>query len=98
MNDLQTQSIDGLVLAIAFDGKGGGRDIGWEEVASPPGDGTLLRWVHLDYTDSNAQRWIKNQSGVSQVVADALLDEDSRPRAIDLDKGILVLFKWKKWM
>lgn len=93
MNDPQSQTVDGLVLAIAFDGKGGGRDIGWDEIAHPVGEGTLLRWLHLDFTDPNAQRWIKNHSGVSQVVGDALLDEDSRPRAIDLDKGILVILR-----
>jgi zinc transporter len=40
---------DGLVVAYVLDGRGGGREIGWDGVRSwQPSDGLL--WVHLDYT------------------------------------------------
>ena len=67
MSDTQSQTIDGLVLAIAFDGKGGGREINWDEISQAPSDHPAPLWIHLDFTDPGAQHWIKNQSKVNKV-------------------------------
>ena len=43
----------GLVFAFCLDGKGGGREVSFENVRQwTPEDGTL--WLHLDYTGEAA--------------------------------------------
>ena len=49
---------NGLVCAYVFDGAGGGRDVGWDQImAWQPSQGVL--WVHLDRTDFAALKWLR---------------------------------------
>jgi zinc transporter len=52
-----------------------------------------LNWRHLDFTRPESIQWIKEQSGLPETAADALLDEDSRPRTVIFEKGILVMLR-----
>ena len=48
---------DALIAAFVLDGKGGGREVGWDDIkAWRPGDGVL--WVHLDRNQDRACRWV----------------------------------------
>lgn len=71
---------DGLIFAVVFDGKGGGREVGWDEISSwKPADGTL--WLHINTDGPRANDWVRNDSGVAPAVADTLLQPgDHRPR------------------
>lgn len=80
---------EGLIGAYVLDGKGGGQKVGWKEIQEwKPTDGLL--WVHLDYTAPEAQQWIKEEKQLEDVVGDALLAEESRPRVTAFDDGLLI--------
>ena len=50
-------------------------------------------WKHLDFSKSSANQWIRDESGLDEIVVDALLDEDSRPRAMQMGEGVLVILR-----
>ena len=52
-----------------------------------------LNWRHLDFTRPESIQWIKEESGIPETAADALLDEDSRPRTVVYEQGILVMLR-----
>jgi zinc transporter len=53
----------------------------------------MLNWKHIDIADQNGTRWIRNESGLTEIVADALLEEDTRPRAVQMEDGILIILR-----
>lgn len=81
-----------LLAAFVLDGKGGGREIGWEEINCwTPQDGLL--WVHADYTEQDVRTFISETSRVEDVVAEMLLAEETRPRSTFFDEGLLVALR-----
>ena len=86
---------NGLITAYIFDGEGGGRRVGWKEIQEWTPSDTLL-WVHLNYTAPEAQRWIKEESQLEDVVGNALLAEESRPRVTAFDDGLLISLRGVK--
>ena len=83
---------DGLIAAYILDGKGGGQRVGWKEIQEwTPTAGAL--WVHLNFEAPEAQRWIKEESQLEEVIGDALLAEESRPRITTFDDGVLVALR-----
>ena len=85
-------SESGLLHAYVLDGKGGGKRIGWSEIASwQPGDGVL--WVHLDYAIADARSWLDDKSRIDPIMIEAMLDHDPRPRAVRHDEGLLLIIR-----
>jgi len=83
---------DGLIAAYILDGKGGGKRVGWKEIQQwTPTSGLL--WVHLKFEAPEAQRWIREESQLDDVVGDALLADESRPRITTFDDGVLVALR-----
>ena len=79
---------NGLVCAYVLDGRGGGRQLSWEELldsASPP----LPLWLHFDRSEKSARDWIRATSGIDAAGAAALLAEGTRPRSVVLGDAIL---------
>jgi zinc transporter len=56
-----------------------------------PEQGVL--WVHLDYTSEVARQWLRNSAGLEELVADALLTEETRPRATAINDGLLLALR-----
>ncbi len=83
---------DGLIAAYILDGKGGGRKVGWKEIQEWTVAAGVL-WVHLDFTAPEAQRWIKEKSRLEDVIGEALLADESRPRITTFDDGVLVALR-----
>jgi zinc transporter len=83
---------DGLIAAYILDGKGGGQRVGWKEIQEWTPTAGLL-WVHLNFEAPDAQRWIREEGQLEDVVGDALLAEESRPRITTFDDGVLVAFR-----
>jgi zinc transporter len=83
---------DGLIAAYIFDGKGGGKRVGWKEIQQWTPTAGLL-WVHLKFEAPEAQRWIREESQLEDVVGDALLADESRPRITTFDDGVLVALR-----
>ncbi|WP_206484330.1 zinc transporter ZntB [Thalassotalea sp. G2M2-11] len=53
-------------------------------------DKTRGYWLHFDYTLPSTQTWLTDHSGLSEVVINALLNDETRPRATSLNNGALV--------
>lgn len=53
----------------------------------------LPAWIHLDRTKEPAQRWLRERSGLDPLVCDALLEENTRPRASERRSGLLAIFR-----
>lgn len=82
----------GLIFAFLMDGSGGARKLTWEDMTKwKPEQGPI--WLHFDYTDQRAAEWISNESGLDEVVASALLEEESRPRVSLIGTGILAALR-----
>ncbi len=83
---------ESLITAYILDGKGGGRKIGWKEIKNwAPSQGLL--WVHLNFTATHTKQWLKRESGLDEVVVQALLADESRPRAAFHADGLLVCMR-----
>ncbi len=87
-----TEPRDGLIEAYLLDRTGGGRRIGWDRIrAWKPEEGIV--WIHLDYTDPGGRRWITQQSGVDEIVAETLIAEETRPRSLSIGNGLLICLR-----
>jgi Mg2+ and Co2+ transporter CorA len=53
-----------------------------------PVEGGVL-WLHLDYSDPEMARWVREESGVDAVVAEMLLAPETRPRSQAQGDGLL---------
>lgn len=80
---------DGLIAAYILDKKGGGRQVGWDGIDSWQPDQGFL-WIHFDYSSQNVQEWLFGKSGLEEVISDALIEEDSRPRCTSFQEGLLL--------
>lgn len=82
----------GLVAAYLLDGAGGGREIGWNDIAAwSPDDAPL--WVHLHRDAEHAVRWLHEDSGLDPLSVDALLAEETRPRSFCTGSGLIVILR-----
>lgn len=52
-----------------------------------------LNWTHVNFTDPAGAAWIRQESGVDMIIAEAMLNEESRPRALQMENGILVILR-----
>ena len=59
----------GLIHAFLFDGSGGGRELGWDEINNWSLDQGIL-WVHLSYTSAEAIKWLEEGSGLDTLIID----------------------------
>lgn len=85
-------SENGLIVAYLLNGEGGGHRIEWDEIKTwKPERGFL--WVHLCYTDSAARQWVRDQSGLDELIGEALLVEESRPRSLMTRSGLLAVLR-----
>jgi zinc transporter len=57
-----------------------------------PVEGGVL-WLHLDYSDPEMARWVREESGVDAVVAEMLLAPETRPRSQAQGDGLLVVLR-----
>ncbi len=83
---------DGLVAAYRLDGRGGGEQLDWQGIKNwRLGDGVL--WVHLNRKFEAAQHWVREQSGLDEVIAEALLAEETRPRCAPMGNGVMLFLR-----
>jgi len=83
---------DGLIFAYVLDGNGGGHTIDWGKLRQwSPERGTL--WLHFDYANEKAQKWLTEESGFSSILCEALLAEETRPRSVPSNGGLLLILR-----
>ena len=79
----------GLIHCKRLDGAGGALDLDWIDVGSwTPEQGCL--WLHFDFADSGAREWISVHSGLNDIATDALLTDETRPRAVSRGDNLLL--------
>ena len=78
----------GLICAYRFDGRGGGEALGWETL--PDAADAANTWVHIHMDDERAQNWLRDESGIPAVAAEALLYDETRPRCTSIGDGLLL--------
>lgn len=82
----------GLIHALLFDGKGGGRVLDWPDIGTwSPDQGVL--WVHLSCSAQESVRWLEEQSGLESLIVEALLSEGTRPRSTVIGEGVLLTLR-----
>ena len=52
-----------------------------------------LNWKHLDFSNNEDADWIRRESGIAEIIADAMLYADSRPRTLQTAEGVLVILR-----
>ncbi|MEX0331171.1 MAG: zinc transporter ZntB [Puniceicoccaceae bacterium] len=82
----------GLLNAFTLNGQGGGNALEWEHIRDWHKEGAPL-WVHLDRKSRKAQSWLRHDTGLSPVICNALLAEETRPRAQVFEDGMLVILR-----
>ncbi|HLF30809.1 MAG TPA: zinc transporter ZntB [Xanthomonadales bacterium] len=82
----------GLIYAFDLDQKGGGEELDWEQVRSPPRTGHT-RWVHVDFSQKEGRDWLVNDSGIDESMVEAMLQDDIRPRTLQTHKGVLTVLR-----
>ncbi|RXJ67341.1 zinc transporter ZntB [Halarcobacter ebronensis] len=83
---------NGLVHAIIMDKNGGAKNINYEELLNYKEEDGIL-WAHFDYSSKEAIEWINDKSGIDPIAAEALLEEETRPRTTILDDNILLALR-----
>jgi len=82
---------NGLIAAFLCDG-GRCRAVGWEDIRRwKPGRGFL--WVHLNQSDHDARAWLEREADLDQVIVEALLEEETRPRALHVGDSLMVILR-----
>jgi zinc transporter len=81
-----------IVYAYLLDGKGGGEAVDRKAIDNwNPSQGLL--WIHLDLKIDDTRVWLENESGLHQITRESLLDQDTRPRNIVSDEGLLLILR-----
>ena len=80
---------EALICAYRLDGKGGGVELPWGQLAPELGDGEFT-WVHLDRTQPETRGWLEGEAALDPLVVDALLADETRPRCTEHAGGILL--------
>ena len=83
-------SLTNPLHALLLDEAGGARTLSPQQLDEWTPEQGLL-WVHLDYTDPASAHWLQEHAGIPSLAVDALLAENTRPRALQLDANTLLL-------
>lgn len=89
IDDVNTER--SLLAAWVLDGRGGGTALDWRGIESwTPEQGTL--WVHLDRNVPAAREWLMTQGGIDLFHAEALFEDETRPRySVEGGDAVLLL-------
>lgn len=79
---------DGLIGAWLFDGAGGARRLGFDELRAGCSAGERgFIWINLQLMERHQQPWLQSDTAIEPGIADSLTAEESRPRCMLFDSG-----------
>ncbi|RTL91014.1 zinc transporter ZntB [Ancylobacter aquaticus] len=80
---------EGLVSAWTFDGNGGARRIGWQEIGQGVPSGERFQWINLQQMEHRHGRntWLDDHSGIDPSILESLVAAETRPRCALFDNG-----------
>jgi zinc transporter len=93
MNGADQGQLEGLIDAWLLDGNGGGRKLDWREVSGCRLENGQWLWLHFDYTQPAVQHWLRAESGLTDLTAEALLQAETRPRCVPADAGLMLFLR-----
>lgn len=80
-----------LIFGFEFDADGHARRLSWADIAGGPAARPgVRRWLHLNRLSPTVHQWLTGDSGIDGVIDAALLKEDTRPRCLAHDNGLLI--------
>lgn len=83
----ETTADDGLIFAArGVWGPGPVERVGWADLAAGPAG----CWVHAERTHPATAGWLRTRSGLPEIAADAMLEQDTRPRVARFGEAILL--------
>lgn len=83
---------EGFLHSYILDGRGGARSVDLERVGQWSKEQGVL-WIHLDVNDDMSRQWLADAGGIQQYVVDTMLAEETRPRSLATDQGLLVVLR-----
>lgn len=78
----------GLLWSYRLDGNGGARD----DLPNSLGEGEV-RWSHWDRKHPETKGWIREESGLDELIREAMLAEETRPRCLFLETGLFAILR-----
>lgn len=82
-----------ISFACEILGDGAGREIFGEEVSHLLADARLA-WAHLNANHADTAAWLASQiSNLDDIVIEALLAEETRPRFVPVNDGVLLTLR-----
>ena len=86
-------SDQGIIHACTIEGDGKGTTLTGESISEAIKDNALA-WVHLDATDPDSREWLKKEvTYLDNIIIDALLAEETRPRILEFEEGALMILR-----
>lgn len=82
----------GLIHALLLDGQGLASEVALDEIHNWTKEQGLL-WLHFDYTHPESEEWLLESSGLDKIIAQALLEDETRPRATLINDGMLIALR-----
>ncbi len=82
-----------ILFSYAFDALGKAHKLDNKKTAEElKNDG--LAWVHLDANSKSTKHWLEKEvSYLDHLIIDALLAEETRPRIVEFDGGLLIILR-----
>lgn len=82
-----------VLFSYAFDMRGGGNPLQGNSIRAELADDNLA-WVHLDARHLDTREWLTHEVPyLDSVILDALLADETRPRVIEHDIGMLLILR-----
>lgn len=82
----------GLIHALLLDGQGSASEIALDDIHNWTKEQGVL-WLHFDYTHPESEEWLLESSGLDKIIAQALLEDETRPRATLINDGMLIALR-----
>lgn len=86
------QAHSGLVQALVLDGRGGARHVAYDQLADLRFEEAESLWLHWDRSHPQTASWLREHSDLGEFACDLLLEENTRPRLLNLPDNRLLLF------
>ncbi|MCA8900671.1 MAG: zinc transporter ZntB [Hyphomonas sp.] len=90
MSDAAIPDVEPLLFGYGFEAGELPRQLTWQDVE----DGSIARfqrvWLHLNRQSKSGQAWLLSKSGLDWLTVQALLQEETRPRATKHGQGFLI--------
>jgi zinc transporter len=92
-NNDDSPDIYDSIEAWLLDGQGGGVRLSQNEIYEYELKAGEWLWLHLNYSNPANQEWLKETSGLPELTTEALLQEETRPRCVPMDGGLMLFLR-----